>query len=705
MWADAAPNFLIGLREGLEAGLVVSILVATVVRAGRHDQLPAVWAGVAAAVALSLAAGAVLTFGAADLPTSTQEAIGGVLSLVAVAFVTMMVFWMRRSARDLAGHLRTRTEAALTLGARLLVLTAFLAVAREGLETALFLWSTTRTAGETLGPRLGAVAGLAVAVGLCWALYRRALHLNLTRFFTWTGAALIVVAAGVLAYGIRDLQGAGILPGAERLAFDVTGVIDPTAGYARLVEGVLNITPTMTVLAVTAYVAYLVPVLRVVLWSARSTAVSAVMPEPALASELAPAVASELEPEPTGELEPAVARGRAMRSPFVMASAGIAVASVLVAGVAIVRLGPKPAAAATIVVGDGTCAAGWSPPSSGRHDFAIHNTGSRPTEVYLLADDRTRAFGEIEGLAPGTTRTLSVTIGPGRYVWRCLPLGGTETYSESGLVQGEAVAAAESYVPVTPAELDGAVTTYRAAVSRLLVPLQADVAALRVTVAAGDLRAARTAWLATHLDYERLGAAYGTFGDLDRAINGRSDGLPGGAADPDFTGFGRLEAELWAPGLTAPGPQTPAAADGLVADVTTLVARFPTLTTDPNDLPLRAHEILENSIQFELTGITDHGSHTNLATLAANIDGTGTVLDAIAPALASRDAATLADARADLAALAMLVGSYRRADGTWTPLDHLTRAERQRLNGLTGHLVEVLAPVPDLLELPPSPPS
>jgi high-affinity iron transporter len=335
----------------------------------------------------------------------------------------------------------------------------------------------------------------------------------------------------------------------------------------------------------------------------------------------------------------------------------------------------------------------------------VRNTGSQPAEVYLMADDRTRAFGEIEGLAPGTTRTLSVTLAPGRYVWRCLPLGGDETWSEPGLVQGEAVAAADSYVPVTPAELDAAVTSYRAAVSGLLVPLQADVGVLRSAIDAGDLARARTAWLTAHLDYERLGAAYGTFGELDGAINGRSDGLAGGADDPDFTGFGRLEAELWAPGVTTPGPQAAETADRLVTDVDTLIATFPTLTTDPNDLPLRAHEILENSIQFELTGITDHGSHTNLATLSANVDGTRTVLDAVAPALAARDAATLADARTDLDALAALVASHRRADGSWTPLDQLSRADRQRLNGMTGHLVEVLAPVPDLLELPPSAPS
>lgn len=137
-----------------------------------------------AAVALSLAFGAMLTFAAADLSTRGQEAIGGLLSTIAVGFVTWMVFWMRRSARGLSAKLTSKTEAAIELGSRVLVATAFFAVAREGLESALFLWSTTRTAGESTGPLLGALLGFAVAAALCFALYRRVLKINLSRFFT-----------------------------------------------------------------------------------------------------------------------------------------------------------------------------------------------------------------------------------------------------------------------------------------------------------------------------------------------------------------------------------------------------------------------------------------------------------------------------------------------------------------------------------------
>src|SRR5512135_2694045 len=180
MFQNFVPNLLIGLREGLEATLVVSILVAYLVRVNRRDRLGPVAVGVAAAVALSLAFGAALTFTSAELSPAAQEAFGGTLSLLAVGFVTWMVFWMRRTARSLGGELRGWLDAAPAVGAGAVTLTAFLAVGREELETALFLWSAIRfTGGSTVGPITGAFVGIAAAVVLGRLLYRRAVTLNL----------------------------------------------------------------------------------------------------------------------------------------------------------------------------------------------------------------------------------------------------------------------------------------------------------------------------------------------------------------------------------------------------------------------------------------------------------------------------------------------------------------------------------------------
>src|ERR1700712_4822576 len=260
-------NYLIGLREGLEAALVVSILVAYLVKAGRRDRLTPVWIGVLAAVALSLVFGALLTFTSSQLGFRAQEAFGGTLSIVAVGFVTWMVFWMRRTARSLSTELRGRMQTALAMGAGALVLTSFLAVGREGLETALFIWSGVQATGHSTAPVLGAALGLLSAVVL---FYKGAVRINLATFFRWTGLVLVVVAAGVLAYGVHDLQEAGVLLGLNSLAFDVSGAVPPDSWYGTLLKGTVNFSPATTWLQAVAWVAYLVPVLALFLMPART---------------------------------------------------------------------------------------------------------------------------------------------------------------------------------------------------------------------------------------------------------------------------------------------------------------------------------------------------------------------------------------------------------------------------------------------------
>ncbi len=253
-------NALIGLREGLEASLIVSILVAYLVRTGRRDALPLVWAGVGSAVGLSLLAGAVLTWTSASLSFRSQEILGGSLSIIAVGFVTWMIFWMKRTARSLKGELEGRMSAALGAGGTALAVVAFLSVAREGLETALFLWAAAQSAGNGSRPLIGAALGLAIAVALAWALYARAVKINLSRFFTVTGALLVVVAAGVLSYGVHDLQEAGVLPGLNSLAFDVSSTIPPGSWYGTLLKGTLNFQPATTWLQALTWFSYVVPV-------------------------------------------------------------------------------------------------------------------------------------------------------------------------------------------------------------------------------------------------------------------------------------------------------------------------------------------------------------------------------------------------------------------------------------------------------------
>lgn len=286
-------NFLIGLREGLEATLVVSILVAYLVKTGNRSRLGSVWTGIGVAVALSLAFGALLTFTSNHLSFEAQERFGGLMSIAAVGFVTWMIFWMRRTARFLKAELHGKLDTALTVGALALALTSFIAVAREGLETSMFLWAAAQASGSGVTPIVGATLGIATAVVLGWLLYRRAVTINLAKFFTWTGAGLIVVAAGVFAYGVHDLQEAGDLPGLGSLAFDVTGAVPPDSWYGALLKGVFNFSPATTWLEAAAWLLYLVPVMVLFFRPARTA------PAPAPAGQPHPAPAPSPSTSPT----------------------------------------------------------------------------------------------------------------------------------------------------------------------------------------------------------------------------------------------------------------------------------------------------------------------------------------------------------------------------------------------------------------------
>ena len=262
-------NYLIGLREGLEASLVVVILVAYLVRSGRRELLRLIWGGVAIAVAVSLGFGALLTFGPRGLDFQAQEALGGTLSIIAVAFVTWMVMWMARSARHLSGDLKGAVDRAADAGRLSLVLVAVLAVGREGLETALFLWAATQAAtgqsGSTALPLVGAALGIGSAVLLGCLFYRGAVRIDLGRFFTWTGAILVVVAGGVLSYGVHDLQESGVLPGLNSLAFDLRGLFTEDTWVGTILKGTLNLTPNTTWLQAVVWVAYVAVTMSVFL--------------------------------------------------------------------------------------------------------------------------------------------------------------------------------------------------------------------------------------------------------------------------------------------------------------------------------------------------------------------------------------------------------------------------------------------------------
>ncbi|HKH50376.1 MAG TPA: iron uptake transporter permease EfeU [Mycobacterium sp.] len=284
--AAAAPNItsqlfgsgLIGLREGLEAAIVVTILVAFLVKAQRRDALKWVWLGVAAAIVMTIAVFLAIQLSAYTISGLGAEAIAGIASLVAVAIVTTMVLWMKSAAAGLSGELRSGMARALETGSMAVLALAFLAVGREGVETALFMVGYAEA--ETAWPLVGLVTGVLIAAAIAYGMYAGAIRINLSKFFTYTGIFLIVVAAGILSYGVGALQTVGWLPGLSAKAFDVSSWFNWSSWYGEIIQGVFNITPTPTVLQLSVWLAYLVVVLTIFIRPANAPAKTETSPEP-----------------------------------------------------------------------------------------------------------------------------------------------------------------------------------------------------------------------------------------------------------------------------------------------------------------------------------------------------------------------------------------------------------------------------------------
>ncbi|CAN5384737.1 hypothetical protein BH09ACT4_BH09ACT4_05100 [soil metagenome] len=368
-------NVLIGLREGLEAGLVVGILIAYLHKIDRRDVLPRLWVGIGIAIGISLAIGAILTFGPYGLSFQAQEILGGSLSIVAVGMVTWMTFWMARHARGLSGDLRADVDRAVTGSTLALVIVGIVSVGREGVETALFVWASVNAGASAALGTLGAVIGILVSVVLSYLIYRGFVRINLRRFFFWTGIFLIVVAAGVLAYGVRDLQEAGLIPGITVTAYSLVAVIPPTSWYGSLLAGLFNFTPEPTLAQLIVWIAYVAIILVIFL---------------------------------------RVSGVRMKRLPVV---AGAAVLTLALAG-CVPNVQPGGADAIAVAITDDTCSVSPATAIAGIVTFELTNSGSDINEFEILADDQQRIVAEKENVTTGST-TFTLQLTPGTYYTAC----------------------------------------------------------------------------------------------------------------------------------------------------------------------------------------------------------------------------------------------------------------------------------------------
>ena len=250
-------NFLIGLREGLEAALVVGILIAYLKKINQGDKTRSIWQGVFAAIALSAALGSFFTISSIHLEGDSEPLVAGILSFTAAALITWMVVWLGKNARFLKAELEGSIDRALATGAGSLFALAFFAVGREGLETAIFIWNGAMASQDAALTVIGTFLGLAVSVIAGWLLYKGALKLNLAKFFRYSGIALIVVAAGMFSYGIHEFQEFGILPGPDAFAWDITSWMPKESFVASLLGGTIGFDTTTSWLQLFAWAAYL----------------------------------------------------------------------------------------------------------------------------------------------------------------------------------------------------------------------------------------------------------------------------------------------------------------------------------------------------------------------------------------------------------------------------------------------------------------
>jgi iron uptake system component EfeO len=337
------------------------------------------------------------------------------------------------------------------------------------------------------------------------------------------------------------------------------------------------------------------------------------------------------------------------------------------------------------------CGGTWHVAGPGWHTFELYDGSTAGGEVDLINPKTGAIYDEITGFGPQTTTPMSLNLGSGTYAFRCLFQDTDPMTGPSVTVSGHS-AGQQAIAPVTYNDLIPPAKTYEAYIGKGLKTLAGQAGALDGDVANGDLAAARRDWLAAHLQYETLGAAYDAFGDLGDAIDMRADAI--GVNSPQWTGFYRLEYGLWHGQSAA---ELKPAAGKLRSDVDALLAGWPHQEIELIDVGLRTHEILENALQFQLSGHDDYGSGTTLGTTLANVHGTFELLSVLRPLLAPRYPG-LPAVYTWLDRLQTLLEKQHSPNGSWLPVTALPAAARADIVAACDQALEELAPIASITE-------
>jgi FTR1 family protein len=636
-------TFVIALREGLEASLIVGIIAAFLRRQGRSDALRAMWAGVALAIVLCLAVAVILRVVDDQLPHREQEGLETIVALIAVGMVTYMIVWMTEHARDLRGQLQQGAAGALARGSMwALVAMAFFAVLREGFETSVFLLAAFNDATDPASAGLGVVLGLACALALGYGLYRGGVRLNLSRFFRATGVVLVLVAAGLVASALHTGAEAGWVVGGQGQALDLSAVVRPGTVWESLITGILGIPAKPTVIEVVGWLLYAAPMLVILL------APDAVRP-----------------------------RVRATIAGVAVVAAPI----VLIAGTLGEEAGTSAAATGahktvSLALSDVGCDPGSLRLASGPTTFLVTNTGtSKVTEAEVVQGDR--ALAEVENVTSGLSGRFSLTLQPGRYELRCT--GGSR---DSGAI---VVTGSRTDVALDPA-LQRGVDGYRGYLERETASLVTGVESLRRALASGDVAASRRAYATARVPYERVEPVAESFGDLDPRIDARANDVP----KSQWTGFHPIERKLWVQTTTR---GTAGLADGLVANARKLQRLVRGVKLEPAQVGNGANELLGEVSKSKITGEEERYSHLDLLDFDANVNGARAAFDAIRPALAGKDPGLVAEIERRFGLVDAALRPHER-DGGFVRYTALRKPEVRRLSEVIDALAEPLSRAP-----------
>jgi iron uptake system component EfeO len=375
------------------------------------------------------------------------------------------------------------------------------------------------------------------------------------------------------------------------------------------------------------------------------------------------------------------------------------VGAVLAAGLtaALAACSGSPAQPANLItVSSNQCGGKWTVPGPGWRTFQIDNQGTAGGEVDLVNPANGAVYAEVVNSGPGTTTPMRLDVGSGTYAFLCLFNDFSPVTGAKVTVAGNAKGT-PAIVPVTYNETIPYAKKYQAYAEAGLKVLARETAVLAGDVSSASkgqqsLAAARRDWLTAHLQYQTLGAAYGTFGDYDGEIDG--DANADGVSSPDWTGFYRLEYGLW---HGQPARELTSVAAALNKNVNALLAWWPTQEIPLSDVGLRTHEILENALEFQLSGNDDYGSGTTLATTLANIQGTRALLTLLNPLIAPRYTG-LPAVYTGLGQLQSLLEQEHRPNGSWVPVSALPTPTREAIDAAAGAVLQSLAPIASITE-------